>query len=195
MWQSAIMNQTWNRNSLWLPKLDFPVLAIHYSIMCWLQLEYRYYEDVLFLWLNYLYGLWIEYTSWTFILGRSDKANYRESDDIKFIYFYQMDGVVIWIYAIFWLLSVKIKIWRKLISLTNFNATSSTIIKQLSLYILSRVEAFKWSHLSLLWNAFSDYSCTLYWKSGMVWIFQKSDISCNQLTKVQSFVNWWSNFC
>ena len=36
-----------------------------------------------------------------FIFGRSDKASYRESDDIKFIYFYQMDGIVIWIYAIF----------------------------------------------------------------------------------------------
>ena len=67
-----------------------------------------------------------------------------------------MDGVVIWIYAIFWLLSVKIKIWRKLISLTNFNATSSTIIKRLSLHLLSTVEAFKWNHLSLLWNAFSN---------------------------------------
>ena len=33
--------------------------------------------------------------------GLSDRASYRESDDIKFIYFYQMDGVVIWIYAFF----------------------------------------------------------------------------------------------
>ena len=56
---------------------------------------------MLFLWLNYLYDLWIEYTGQTFILGRSDRASYRESDDIKFIYFHQMDGVVIWIYAIF----------------------------------------------------------------------------------------------
>ena len=39
--------------------------------------------------------------SWMLILGRSDKASNRESDDIKFIYFYQTDGVVIWIYAIF----------------------------------------------------------------------------------------------
>ena len=54
-----------------------------------------------------------------------------------------MDGVVICIYAFFWLLSVKIKILRKLMSLTNFNATSSTIIEQLFLYLLSRVEAFK----------------------------------------------------
>ena len=36
-----------------------------------------------------------------FIFGRSDKVSYRESDDIKFIYFYQTGGVVIWIYAIF----------------------------------------------------------------------------------------------
>ena len=43
----------------------------------------------------------IEYMSWTFIVGRSDKASYRGSDDIKFIYFYQMGGLVIWIYAIF----------------------------------------------------------------------------------------------
>ena len=43
--------------------------------------------------------LWIEYRSWTFILGQSDKAGYRESDDIKLIYFYQMDGVVICIYS------------------------------------------------------------------------------------------------
>ena len=43
--------------------------------------------------------LWIEYTGWTFILGQSDKASYRESDAIKFIYFYQMNVVVIWIYS------------------------------------------------------------------------------------------------
>ena len=29
------------------------------------------------------------------VLGQSDKASYRESDDIKFIYSYQMDGLVI----------------------------------------------------------------------------------------------------
>ena len=29
------------------------------------------------------------------------KASHRKSDDIKFIYFCQMNGVVIWIYAIF----------------------------------------------------------------------------------------------
>ena len=29
------------------------------------------------------------------------KASHRKSDDIRFIYFCQMDGVVIWIYAIF----------------------------------------------------------------------------------------------
>ena len=28
--------------------------------------------------------------------------------------------------------------------------------------------------MSLLWNAFSDYSCTTKWKSGMVWSSQKS---------------------
>ena len=39
--------------------------------------------------------------SWMFILGQSDKASYRESDIIKFLYFYHMNGVVIWIYAIF----------------------------------------------------------------------------------------------
>ena len=49
---------------------------------------------------------WIEYMSWTFILGQSDKVSYRESGDIKFIYFYQMDGVVIWIYAVFFYLSL-----------------------------------------------------------------------------------------
>ena len=38
-----------------------------------------------------------------FIFGRSDKASYRESDDIKLIYFYQMDGVVIWIYIYYFL--------------------------------------------------------------------------------------------
>ena len=41
--------------------------------------------------------------SWTCTLGQSDKASYRESDDIKFIYFYQTDGVVIWVYATFYL--------------------------------------------------------------------------------------------
>ena len=40
------------------------------------------------------------------ILGRSEKASYRESDDIKFIYFYKMGGVVIWIYAIYFLVIV-----------------------------------------------------------------------------------------
>ena len=55
-----------------------------------------------------------------------------------------MDGLVIWIYAIFFIyLSVKIKIGWKLISLPNFNATLSTIVKQLSLYPLSRIVAFK----------------------------------------------------
>ena len=33
-----------------------------------------------------------------------------------------MDGLVIWIYAIFDLSSVEIKIWMKLIFLTDFNA-------------------------------------------------------------------------
>ena len=58
------------------------------------------YLDIPFLWLNYLcfYGLNIRVG--TFILSRSDKASYRESDHIKFIYFYQMDGVVIWIFWI-----------------------------------------------------------------------------------------------
>ena len=37
----------------------------------------------------------IEYTSGTFILGQSDKASYKESDDIKFMHFYQKDGEVI----------------------------------------------------------------------------------------------------
>ena len=37
--------------------------------------------------------LWFEYTSWKFLLGQSYKAISRESDDNKFIYFYQMDGV------------------------------------------------------------------------------------------------------
>ena len=45
--------------------------------------------------------LWFEYTSWKFLLGQSYKAISRESDDNKFIYFYQMDGVHNWIYAIF----------------------------------------------------------------------------------------------
>ena len=39
--------------------------------------------------------------SWAFILVLSDKAGYMESDHIKLIYFYQMDGVVTWIYAVF----------------------------------------------------------------------------------------------
>ena len=80
-----------------------------------------------------------------FTLGQSDKASYRESDYIKFIYFYQMDGLVIWIYAFFFFLVIvcENKIWTKLISLTNFNATLSTIIKQLSLDLLGIVEAFK----------------------------------------------------
>ena len=36
-----------------------------------------------------------------FILGQFDKASYRESDDVKFVYFYLMSGLVIRIYAIF----------------------------------------------------------------------------------------------
>ena len=72
----------------------------------------------------------------------------------------------------FYLSSVKIEIWRKLIiSLTNFNATLSTNIKQLSLNLLSRIKAFKWNCLPLLWNVLSDYSCTRNGKSGMVWNF------------------------
>ena len=35
------------------------------------------------------------------ILGQFDKASYRESDDIKFVYFYLMSRLVIRIYAIF----------------------------------------------------------------------------------------------
>ena len=37
--------------------------------------------------------LWFEYTSWKFPLGQSYKAISKESDDNKFIYFYQIDGV------------------------------------------------------------------------------------------------------
>ena len=43
----------------------------------------------------------------------------------------------------FEILFMKIKIWRKLIFLTNFNATLPTIIKQLSANLSSRVETFK----------------------------------------------------
>ena len=43
------------------------------------------------------------------MLRQYDKASYREWGD-KFILFYQMEGVAIWIYAIFDVSSVKIKI-------------------------------------------------------------------------------------
>ena len=57
---------------------------------------------MLFLLLDfYIYFLCIEYKSYTFILRQSDKAIYRELDDIEFIHFYQMDGIAIWIYTIF----------------------------------------------------------------------------------------------
>ena len=76
-----------------------------------------------------------------FILGQSDKASYRESDDIKFIYFYQIDGVVIWIYAIFLFIVCENKNLREINQISTF--TLSTIIKQLSLTLLGRVEVFK----------------------------------------------------
>ena len=38
--------------------------------------------------------------------------------------------------------------------------------QQLSLNLLSRVEAFKWNRSSLLWNTFSGYSCTRNGKAG-----------------------------
>ena len=58
--------------------------------------------------------------SWTCTLGQSDKASYRESDDIKFIYFYQTDGVVIWVYAPFFYHNKNLK--DVTLSMTNFNA-------------------------------------------------------------------------
>ena len=44
------------------------------------------------------------------MLRQSDKASYREWGDNKFILFYQMEGVAIWIYAIFDVSSMKMKI-------------------------------------------------------------------------------------
>ena len=44
---------------------------------------------IIFLVELFIFFLWIEYRSWTFILRQSDNASYRETDDIKFIHFYQ----------------------------------------------------------------------------------------------------------
>ena len=52
-----------------------------------------------------------------------------------------MDGVVIWIYAIFLFIVCENKNLREINQISTF--TLSTIIKQLSLTLLGRVEVFK----------------------------------------------------
>ena len=71
-----------------------------------------------------------------------------------------MDGVVIWIYAIFLVIVCENKNVKEVNLSDKFQRHIVNNYKQLSLYFLSRVEALKWNHLSLLLNAFSNYSCT-----------------------------------
>ena len=54
-----------------------------------------------------------------------------------------MDGVVIWIYAFFLVIVCENKKLKEVNLCDKFQRDISTIIKQLSLYLLSRVEVFK----------------------------------------------------